>query len=149
MVNLQNSRTTAEAAKSPLTAKGNEVLMGAPNVVFVRGSHSGNIAAPWTGKRGGVGHLSSVINPASLLESAFSIAQLDNNDYDVPKAWGICVSLNPAKAAGLNDSRSNCCRPKKPDFDLEVPERGFMSTLSKCWKNGQRRPFNHWWIKAF
>jgi alpha-D-ribose 1-methylphosphonate 5-triphosphate diphosphatase len=125
--------TTAEAAKAA-HSKGMSVLMGAPNVVR-GGSHSGNIAAHELASAGVLDILSSDYYPASLLESAFSIAQLDNNDYDVPKAMNL-VSLNPAKAAGLND-RGQIAVGQKADLIWSTLKEDHVH-IEQVWKNGQR-----------
>ena len=91
--------TTLEAAKASHSL-GLSVLMGAPNIVR-GGSHSGNIAAAELARLGVLDILSSDYYPASLLQAALQLADLDN-DYDLAKAIAT-VSLNPARAAGLDD----------------------------------------------
>lgn len=125
--------TTAEAAKAA-HAKGMGVLMGAPNVVR-GGSHSGNIAAHELAAAGVLDILSSDYYPASLLESAFKIAALEDNDYDLPKAINL-VSLNPARAVGLND-RGEIAVGKKADLVLSVLQDDHIH-IEQVWKNGQR-----------
>lgn len=91
--------TTLEAA-SASHSLGLSVLMGAPNIVR-GGSHSGNIAAAELARLGVLDILSSDYYPASLLQAALLLANLDNA-YDLPKAIAT-VTLNPARAAGLTD----------------------------------------------
>ncbi len=91
--------TTAEAAELS-HQKGMGVMMGAPNVVR-GGSHSGNIAAHELAEKGVLDILSSDYCPASILHAAFKLSQLDN-DYDLSDAMNT-VTLNPARAANLND----------------------------------------------
>lgn len=91
--------TTLTAAKAS-HEHGLKVLMGAPNVVR-GGSHSGNIAAYKLAELGVLDILSSDYYPASLLQAAFMIADLDN-DYDLPKAISL-VTTNPADALGMKD----------------------------------------------
>lgn len=125
--------TTAEAAKAA-HEKGMSVLMGAPNVVR-GGSHSGNIAAHELAAAGVLDILSSDYYPASLLESAFKIAQLESNDYDIPKAMAL-VSLNPARAVGLND-RGEIAIDQKADLIWSTLEEDHVH-IEQVWKNGQR-----------
>jgi alpha-D-ribose 1-methylphosphonate 5-triphosphate diphosphatase len=91
---------TTEEAASLSHEKGMGVMMGAPNVVR-GGSHSGNIAAHELAEKGVLDILSSDYCPASILHAAFKLSQLEN-DYDLSKAVNT-VTLNPAKAANLND----------------------------------------------
>lgn len=91
--------TTAVAAQLS-HEKGMSVMMGAPNVVR-GGSHSGNIAAHELAENGVLDILSSDYCPASILHAAFKLSQLDNN-YDISDAMNT-VTLNPAKAVGLDD----------------------------------------------
>jgi alpha-D-ribose 1-methylphosphonate 5-triphosphate diphosphatase len=125
--------TTAEAAKAA-HSRGMSVLMGAPNVVR-GGSHSGNIAAHELAEADVLDILSSDYYPASLLESAFKIAQLENNEYDIPKAIAL-VSLNPAKAVGLND-RGEIALGKKADLIWSTLEEDHVH-IEQVWKSGQR-----------
>jgi alpha-D-ribose 1-methylphosphonate 5-triphosphate diphosphatase len=92
--------TTAEAAIAA-HKKGMFVMMGAPNVVR-GGSHSGNIAAYELASEGVLDILSSDYYPASLLDAAFKIAELDSNDYDLSAAVSL-VTRNPADAVKLKD----------------------------------------------
>ncbi|MCV2401826.1 alpha-D-ribose 1-methylphosphonate 5-triphosphate diphosphatase [Marinomonas sp. C2222] len=125
--------TTAEAAHAA-HKKGMSVLMGAPNVVR-GGSHSGNIAAHELASAGVLDVLSSDYYPASLLESAFMVAHLESNDYDIPKAMRL-VSLNPAKAVGLND-RGEIAIGKKADLIWSTLEEDHVH-IEQVWKSGQR-----------
>lgn len=91
---------TTKTAATLSHKKGMGVMMGAPNVVR-GGSHSGNIAAHELAKEGVLDILSSDYCPASILHAAFILKDLEN-DYDLPKAINT-ISLNPARACGLND----------------------------------------------
>ena len=91
--------TTAEAAAACHRA-GIAVLMGAPNVVR-GGSHSGNVAAEALAREGVLDILSSDYVPASLLLGAFELASRIEG-FGLPAALRT-VTLNPARAAGLND----------------------------------------------
>jgi alpha-D-ribose 1-methylphosphonate 5-triphosphate diphosphatase len=76
------------------------VLMGAPNVVR-GGSHSGNVAASDLAREGVLDILSSDYVPASLLMGAFALAD-QVGAISLPDAVRT-VTLNPAKATGLDD----------------------------------------------
>jgi alpha-D-ribose 1-methylphosphonate 5-triphosphate diphosphatase len=90
--------TRVEAAAGA-RARGMSVVMGAPNVVR-GGSHSGNVAAAELARRGLVDALSSDYVPASLLMAAFRLTR--EAGFSIPQAIAT-VSLNPARAAGLDD----------------------------------------------
>src|SRR5690606_15547969 len=91
--------TTMEAA-SASHAFGLKVLMGAPNIVR-GGSHSGNVSARMLAEQDVLDILSSDYYPSSLLQA---VGMLANGEigYDLPRAVA-CVSLAPARAAGLAD----------------------------------------------
>jgi len=91
--------TTVEAAGASYEL-GLKVLMGAPNIVR-GGSHSGNVAAAELARGGALDILSSDYYPSSLLQAAGILAH-DIAGYDLPRAVA-CVSLSPARAAGLDD----------------------------------------------
>lgn len=94
--------TSVEAARLSHAA-GIQVLMGAPNVVR-GGSHSGNIAAETLAREGYLDILSSDYVPASLLLGAFDLARRLEG-YGLARALRT-VTLNPARAAGLDDRGS-------------------------------------------
>lgn len=98
-VSVAEFPTTMEAACLSHAAK-IAVLMGAPNVVR-GGSHAGNVAAESLAREGVLDILSSDYVPASLLMGAFDlVCRIDH--VDLPQAIRM-VSLNPARAAGLDD----------------------------------------------
>jgi len=91
--------TTAGAAAAA-HRRGLAVLMGAPNVV--RGlSHSGNISARAVARAGHLDILSSDYVPASLMASAFALAE-GEDALPLPQAVAT-VTTNPARAVGLDD----------------------------------------------
>ncbi len=96
---LPNSPTTMEAAKASRDAN-LAILMGAPNVVRGK-SHSGNISATDLAAQGLLDVLSSDYVPFSLMHSAFKLAK-NVEQIQLPEAIAK-VSLNPARAAGLDD----------------------------------------------
>jgi len=87
---MQNFPTTAEAA-SPLTQQGMTCLNGRAKMLVPWCSHSEATLRHETGKaRWMLDILSNDYLPLSgLLESAFSIASVETNDYDVPKSHEI------------------------------------------------------------
>ncbi|MEL7211931.1 MAG: alpha-D-ribose 1-methylphosphonate 5-triphosphate diphosphatase [Pseudomonadota bacterium] len=89
--------TTIEAAEA-CHAHGIAVMMGAPNLIR-GGSHSGNVAAEALAEANLLDIVSSDYVPASLLLSAFRLAQIWD---DLPRAIAT-ITRNPAKAAHLED----------------------------------------------
>ncbi len=131
-VNIAEFPTTLEAASQ--SHKNNlKVLMGAPNLL--RGeSHSGNVAAQMLANEGLLDILSSDYYPSSLLQSAFTLADLDCG-YDLPKAIR-CVSDTPAKSVNLID-RGSIEIGKKADL-LRVSKQKNIPFLKEVWKDGNR-----------
>ena len=123
--------TTFEAAKKSHEL-GLKVLMGAPNVVR-GGSHSGNIAAADLAKRGELDILSSDYYPASLLQAAFMLAEMDN-PYDLPAAIAL-VTANPAEALGLQD-RGIISKGKLADL-VRVELNDCFPMVKQVFKNGR------------
>lgn len=125
--------TTVVAAKAA-HERGMAVMMGAPNVVR-GGSHSGNVAAHELASGGVLDVLSSDYYPASLLDAAFKVAELETNDYDLPAAIRM-VSTNPAKGANLDD-RGVIAEGKKADLVWCHMDHGH-AHVEHVWKNGER-----------
>jgi alpha-D-ribose 1-methylphosphonate 5-triphosphate diphosphatase len=103
--------TSLDAARLSHAA-GIQVMMGAPNVVR-GGSHSGNIAAETLARAGYLDVLSSDYVPASLLLGAFELTRRIDG-YPLERALRT-VTLNPAKAAGLDD-RGQIAAGKRADL---------------------------------
>lgn len=90
---------TTELAAGAARAKGQLVVMGAPNIVR-GGSQSGNVSAAALLERGLLDIISSDYVPASPLQA---LLQLDK-DGAYPLVRGVrLVSGNPARAVGLDD----------------------------------------------
>ncbi|TDQ61549.1 alpha-D-ribose 1-methylphosphonate 5-triphosphate diphosphatase [Maritalea mobilis] len=125
--------TTIEAAKA--SRKANlAILMGAPNVVRGK-SHSGNISATDLAKEDLLDVLSSDYVPFSLMQGAFKLAE-NVEQITLPQAIAK-VSLNPARAAGLDD-RGELAVGKKADFArVHLPEDG-VPIVRAVWRDGQR-----------
>ncbi|MDQ1079203.1 alpha-D-ribose 1-methylphosphonate 5-triphosphate diphosphatase [Pseudoroseomonas cervicalis] len=89
----------AEDVALAARAAGEDVVMGAPNVVR-GGSHLGWASAAPLAERGVVTILASDYVWPCLLEAAFVLAR--RGVLDLPAAWAL-ISANPARATGLTD----------------------------------------------
>jgi alpha-D-ribose 1-methylphosphonate 5-triphosphate diphosphatase len=125
--------TTREAAKAS-HEQGLRVLMGAPNIVR-GGSHSGNIAAAELAAAGVLDILSSDYYPASMLDAAFRLARMEDNDYDLPRAIAT-VTTTPARCANLHD-RGVIEPGKRADLVLVEP-RNQLPVIHNVWRSGKR-----------
>jgi alpha-D-ribose 1-methylphosphonate 5-triphosphate diphosphatase len=124
--------TTVDAARASRDA-GMAILMGGPNLML-GGSHSGNIAALDLATLGLLDIVSSDYVPSCLVHAPFLLAD-QVPDLDLPSAVRL-VSLNPARAAGLDD-RGEIAAGLRADLvrvrivDGEPVVRG-------VWRNGER-----------
>lgn len=125
--------TTLEAAVAS-HKHGLRVLMGAPNIVR-GGSHSGNIAAAELASAGVLDILSSDYYPASMLDAAFRLANMENNSYDLAQAIAT-VTTTPARCANLHD-RGLIEPGKRADLVLVEP-RGQLPVIYNVWRSGER-----------
>lgn len=125
--------TTVEAAKAS-HEQGMQVLMGAPNIVR-GGSHSGNVAAADLAKAGVLDILSSDYYPASLLDAAFQVSNMQDNPYNLCDAINM-VSLNPANTLGLKD-RGSITIGKRADLVLAKENRDRLGVV-QVWREAQR-----------
>ncbi|MEL6814772.1 MAG: alpha-D-ribose 1-methylphosphonate 5-triphosphate diphosphatase [Cyanobacteria bacterium J06598_3] len=110
-VKISEFPTTLEAAKEA-HAHDLQVLMGAPNLVL-GGSHSGNVSALELAELELVDLISSDYVPHSLLLSIFIIAL--KTQKPVHEAMRP-VTVNPAKAIGLEGDRGTLEVGKRADF---------------------------------
>ena len=124
--------TTLEAASAAHDA-GLAILMGAPNVVRGR-SHSGNISATDLVQAGLLDILSSDYVPYAMLQAAFALPNR-LEQISLPAALAT-VSLNPAKAAGLED-RGEIAIGKRGDL-VRVRMVGDLPVVRGVWRQGQR-----------
>ncbi|MFT0891535.1 alpha-D-ribose 1-methylphosphonate 5-triphosphate diphosphatase [Pseudochelatococcus sp. G4_1912] len=124
--------TTMEAAAASHAA-GIQVMMGGPNVVR-GGSHTGNIAAEALAREGLLDLLSSDYVPASLLMAAFDLPK-HVSSINLPQALAT-VTLNPAKAAGLND-RGALEVGRRADI-VRVHLSGNIPVVREVWREGRR-----------
>lgn len=125
--------TTLEAAKASHD-HGLRVLMGAPNIVR-GGSHSGNIAAAELAAAGVLDILSSDYYPASMLDAAFRLARMEDNDYDLARAIAT-VTATPARCANLHD-RGLIEPGKRADLVL-VETMAELPVIHNVWRSGAR-----------
>jgi alpha-D-ribose 1-methylphosphonate 5-triphosphate diphosphatase len=131
-VSIAEFPTTLKAAE--LSHNNNmKVLMGAPNII--RGhSHSGNVAARELAEGGYLDILSSDYYPSSLLQSAFTLVDLD---LGINLATAVrCVTENPAQAVGLKN-RGSIQVGYKADL-LRVGKHSDLPILKETWKSGER-----------
>nr|WP_180202813.1 alpha-D-ribose 1-methylphosphonate 5-triphosphate diphosphatase [Pseudomonas sp. SbOxS1]NYU02343.1 alpha-D-ribose 1-methylphosphonate 5-triphosphate diphosphatase [Pseudomonas sp. SbOxS1] len=124
--------TTVEAARG-CRERGMKVLMGAPNIVR-GGSHSGNVAAADLAAEGLLDILSSDYYPASLLQSAFALAA-QSDRIGLAEAVRM-VSLNPARAAGLND-RGEIAAGLRADLVQARSQEG-LPVVQQVWRQAKR-----------
>lgn len=124
--------TTLEAARG-CKRLGMSVLMGAPNIVR-GGSHSGNVAAAGLAQEGLLDILSSDYYPASLLQSAFTLAA-EGGHCDLPQAINM-VSRNPALSAGLDD-RGEIRVGLRADL-LQARAHGSLPVIQQVWRQAKR-----------
>lgn len=111
--------------------RGMYVVMGAPNVLLGR-SHSNNLSAREAIREGWVDILCSDYYPASLLQSIFQLVHLG---YPVSLAVNL-VSLNPAKALGIEDKKGSLEVGKEADI-LIVDERNKLPYVEKVLVSGK------------
>ena len=123
--------TRIEAARYA-REKGMTTVMGAPNVVR-GGSHSGNVAAAELARLGLLDSLSSDYVPASLLMAAFRL--VPEAAFSVPQAIAT-VTLNPARAAGLQD-RGEIAPGLRADL-VQVRLIGVQPVVRAVWREGRR-----------
>ncbi len=131
-VTIAEFPTTVESAAASRAA-GLATVMGGPNVVR-GGSHSGNVAALQLAQEGLLDILSSDYIPASLLLGALALA-------DCPGMGGLpgavrLVSLNPAKATGLDD-RGEIAVGKRADL-IRVAMMHEQPVIREVWREGRR-----------
>jgi alpha-D-ribose 1-methylphosphonate 5-triphosphate diphosphatase len=131
-VTIAEFPTTIDAAAASREA-GLATVMGGPNVVR-GGSHSGNVSARTMAEEGLLDILSSDYVPASLLLGAMALE-------DVPAVGGLAgamrlVSLNPARATGLED-RGEIAAGKRADL-VRVRRAGEDIVVREVYRQGQR-----------
>jgi len=130
-IEISEFPTQVEAAKAARAA-GMAIVMGAPNVVR-GGSHSGNVAAVDLARLGLLDALSSDYVPASLLMAAFRL--VSDAGFSVAQAVAT-VSLNPARAAGLDD-RGEIAPGLRADL-VQVRLVGDQPIVRAVWREGRR-----------
>jgi len=131
-VSIAEFPTTIESAAASREA-GLSTVMGGPNVVR-GGSHSGNVSARRMAEEGLLDILSSDYVPASLLLAATALAETPGIG-GLPGAIRL-VSLNPARATGLND-RGEIAAGKRGDL-IRVSVREATPVVREVWREGRR-----------
>jgi len=131
-VRIAEFPTTLEAASAAHDA-GLAVLMGAPNVVRGK-SHSGNISATDLVRAGLLDVLSSDYVPFALLHAAFILPERVPG-MSLSQAL-LTVTLNPARAAGLDD-RGQIAVGKRADLVRVEVIRG-LPVVRGVWRQGER-----------
>ncbi|MDF2958776.1 MAG: alpha-D-ribose 1-methylphosphonate 5-triphosphate diphosphatase [Paenibacillus sp.] len=111
--------------------RGLHVVMGAPNVMLGR-SHSNNLSAQEAVHAGVVDILCSDYYPPAMLRAVFL---LYHQGISLPEAVNM-VSLNPAKALGLDKDHGSIEIGKKADL-LLVREHQQCPVIQKVWVGGQ------------
>lgn len=124
---------TTMVAAAASHAAGIQVMMGAPNVVR-GGSHSGNIAAEDLARDGLLDLLSSDYIPASLLMAAFNLPERVPG-ITLPQALAM-VTLNPAKAARLNDRGALAIGLRADIVRVHLADR--VPVVREVWRVGRR-----------
>ncbi|MBD1996643.1 alpha-D-ribose 1-methylphosphonate 5-triphosphate diphosphatase [Leptolyngbya sp. FACHB-541] len=124
--------TTLDAAKEA-HRHGLQILMGAPNLIL-GGSHSGNISAMELVEIDLVDIISSDYVPQSLLQSIFLITRTTGKPIHQTMRL---VTINPAKAIGLEGDRGSLEIGKRADF-VTVHDDGVLPRLTSVVRQGQR-----------
>jgi alpha-D-ribose 1-methylphosphonate 5-triphosphate diphosphatase len=131
-VSIAEFPTTREAAEAA-HRNGIAVLMGAPNIVRGK-SHSGNISAAEVAASGHLDVLSSDYVPSSLLPAVFRLAG-STPGMTLPRAMRM-VTLNPARAAGLDDR--GAIEPRRRADLVQVRLSDGIPVVRRVWREGRR-----------
>ena len=131
-VSLSEFPTTVAAAQAAREV-GMAIIMGGPNMVK-GGSHSNNVSAAELAQLDLLDIFSSDYVPSSLLMATFMLGALDN--WTLPKAVRT-VTINPARAIGLND-RGEIAPGVRADLLRVRMNRAGMPTVMETWLAGQR-----------
>lgn len=108
-------------------------VAGAPNVLL-GGSHSGNMAAYQAVDAGVVDVLCSDYYPAALLHAVFKL----HYDYGHPlhKMFNL-ITLNAAKAVGIDDQVGSLEDGKKADIVIIDETQGDIPVITNCFVDGK------------
>ena len=131
-VSLSEFPTTVAAAQAAREV-GMAIIMGGPNMVK-GGSHSNNVSAAELAQLDLLDIFSSDYVPSSLLMATFMLGSLDQ--WSLPKAVRT-VTINPARAIGLND-RGEIAPGVRADLLRVRMNRAGMPTVMETWLAGQR-----------
>lgn len=123
---------TEEAARRS-RERGMTVIMGGPNLIR-GGSYSGNIGVAEVAELGLLDAIASDYVPRSMIESPFLLAS-KRFSFTLPDAFAV-VSLNPARAAGLNDR--GAIEPGLRADLIRVRLHGGHPVVAAGWVGGRR-----------
>lgn len=123
---------TTESAAKEAKSMGMCTVMGAPNIVR-GGSHSGNVSAAELAQKGLLDILSSDYVASSLGLAAFRL--VTDGLMQLPQAIAT-VSLNPARAVGLND-RGEIAQELRADV-VRVRVVAGVPVVRSVWRGGRR-----------
>ena len=113
---------------------------GAPNVML-KGSHSGNLSAAEAILAGAVDALCSDYYPASLLHAVFMLHEVYG--LDLPEAFRL-ITLNPAKAVGIDGEFGSIEPGKEADFLIIKRLDGSLPVVSRAFISGdESMAFNY------
>lgn len=124
---------TLEVAKLA-SEKGLFTLLGAPNILMGK-SHSGNLSAREAVENGCGDILCSDYYPQSLLRAVFYLVK--NEVLSLAEACRL-VSLNPAKAVGIDGETGAIEKGRKADFLITQADEDFNPRLLQVWVCGKR-----------
>lgn len=112
---------------------GASVLMGAPNLIR-GGSHVGWMSVETAVKADVVDCLCSDYHYPSLFHAPFKLAEMEIMSFE--RAWKL-VSTNPAKAAGIGDSKGSIAPSWDADFILIQPNCPDLSAIASVYVKGK------------
>ena len=124
---------TLEVAREA-NARGLLTLLGAPNILL-GGSHSGNLSAQKAIECGCGDILCSDYYPQSLLRAVFYLVK--NNVLSMSEACRL-VSLNPAKAVGIDGITGSISEGRSADILIVENDNEFSPRLLQVWVSGKR-----------
>ncbi|MCL1950280.1 MAG: phosphonate metabolism protein PhnM [Turicibacter sp.] len=122
---------TLEVAKTA-KSEGLYTVAGAPNILL-GGSHSGNLCATTAIKEGTIDILCSDYYPASLMHGVFKLHE--EQGYDLGEVMKL-ITINPAKAIGLDKELGSLETGKKADIAIIQYEKGQAPVITHTFVDG-------------
>ena len=129
-VTISEFPITLEVARAAVK-EGFLTVLGAPNILL-GGSHSGNLSAWEAIQAGAASILVSDYYPQSLLQAVFRLHKQEG--FSLPDAAAL-VTINPAKAVGLDSELGSLTEGKRADF-LIVDGSGHFPVLRQVFVDG-------------